>query len=555
VNLRDYQQRAVDAILTELALHQSTLAVLPTGCGKTVVFSHVAQHFVKLGRVMVLAHRAELIHQAADKIGRVTGTGPDVEMGAMWADLNAMWRGQSDVVVSSIQTQIAGRGGKGRMTRFDPADFSLVIVDEAHHAPAASYRKVLAHYMSNPDLKVLGVTATPDRADEAALGQVFESVSFEYEIGDAITDGWLTPIEQRAVIVEGLDFSAMRTTAGDLNGADLAAAMEYEGNLHGIAHPTYELSAGRKTLVFAASVAHAERLCEIFNRHKPGCSRFVCGTTDEVTRKRTLRMFKAGEFQILVNVGVFTEGFDEPGIQVVAVARPTKSRALYCQMIGRGTRPLDGLVDRHATAEGRRDAIAASDKPAVEVLDFVGNAGRHKLVSCADVLGGKYADEVIDRARENARNADGPVDVRKALDDAQAELFAEEQDRRRQAEAANRARLIARANYTTETVNAFDLLDIRPERERGWHKGRQPSEKQLEVLRKNGVTNAAELSFTHASQLIDAIFRRRDDGRCTLKQARILKRNGYDPNASFAEARQIIDRLAANGWRREAGAA
>jgi len=541
VKLRSYQQAAVDAVFEAWQAARSTLIVQPTGTGKTIVFAHVIDR-LPAGRVMVLAHREELIFQAADKIRCVTGRPPDIEMAEMRADHGPLWD-RSRVIVSSIQTQCAGRNGDARMKRFDPGEFSLVIIDEAHHATAPTYRRVLGHYHQNPNLRVLGVTATPDRHDEKALGQIFESVAHDYELVDAIQDGWLVPIRQRAVYVEGLDYSSVRTTAGDLNGADLARVLEYEETLHGIAYPTMELAAGRKTLVFAASVAHAERLCEIFNRHKPECARFVTGTTPKDERREMFADYARGGFQILVNVGVATEGFDEPGIQAIVMARPTKSRALYAQMAGRGTRPLPGLVDGIDTAEGRRACIADSPKPACEIIDFVGNSGRHRLITTADILGGNYSDDVLERARKAARDAGGaPVDMLDALADAERQL-AEERAR------ARRAALRMKATYRTQAVDPFGVLGVEPRRERGWDKGRQPSEKMLALLERQGIDTSG-LTFTQARQLVGEVIARFERKACTYKQARVLARFGYPTDVPFAEASRIIDRIAANGWRR-----
>jgi len=540
VKLRSYQQAAVDGIFEAWRTARSTLLVQPTGTGKTVTFAHVINR-MPMGRALVLAHREELIFQAADKIEAVTGAKPDIEMAEMRAD-GAMF-GKARVVVSSIQTQCAGRNGDARMKRFDPQEFSLLVVDEAHHATAPTYRRVLEHYGRNPDLKILGVTATPDRHDEEALGQVFDTVAYDYELLDAIHDGWLVPIHQRSVVVDGLDYSGVRTTAGDLNGADLARVMEYEETLHGIAAPTVELAAGRKTLVFAASVAHAERLCEIFNRHSTGCARFVTGTTPKDERRAMLADYAAGKFQMLVNVGVATEGFDEPGIQVVVMARPTKSRALYAQMAGRGTRPLPGLVDGPDAADARRAAIAASAKPACEVIDFVGNSGRHKLITTADILGGNYSDEVVDRARAAAEEADGAaVDMAELLADAEKDL-AEERER------ARRAALRVKARYTSQVVDPFDILHIEPWRERGWDTGRQPSEKMLALLERNGIDTKG-LTFTQAKQLVGEIIHRYEERKCSFKQARLLSRYGYPTDVPFAEASRLIDALAKNNWKR-----
>jgi superfamily II DNA or RNA helicase len=379
---------------------------------------------------------------------------------------------------------------------------------------------------------------------------VFDKVSFDYAISDGIDDGYLVPVAQRSVLVEGLDYSAVRTSKGDLNITDLAEVLKYEKNLHGVAHPTFEISNGRKTIVFAASVAHAERLCEIFNRHQPGCARFICGETDEVTRKQTLRDFKAGRFHILTNVGVLTEGFDEPGIEVVAIARPTKSRALYAQMIGRGTRPLPGVVDTLHSADDRRRAIRDSRKPQVEVLDFVGNAGRHKLITTADILGGNYDEDVRTRARRKARDAKGEaVDMRRMLHEAQAELERQKQEERRRADAATRSSLTPKAKYNLASIDPFDLLDVRPPRELAWEKGRTPSEKQIDFLRRNGVENAAGFTLAEASQLIKTIFKRRNEGRCSMRQAKLLKRYGYSADCTVAEASEIIAALEANNWK------
>jgi len=545
VKLRDYQQNALDAIAREFEDKSSTLAVLPTGTGKTVLFAHVAQS-ASSGRVMVLAHREELITQAADKIHRVMGQRPDIEMAGRWA--NDSMFGRSRVVVSSIQTQIAGANG-GRMRRFKPDDFGLVIIDEAHHAPARSYRKVIEHYRQNPACKVLGVTATPDRADEEALGQVFESVAFVYEVVDAIRDGYLVPISQRSVMVEGLDFSDIRTTAGDLNGADLEAVMTAEKMLHQIASPTIELSGDRKTLLFCTSVKHAEAMSEILNRHRAECARWVCGETPGDERRQTLADYAAGRFQYLCNVGVLTEGFDDPGIQVVAIARPTKSRALYAQMVGRGTRPLPGLIDGVEQAEDRRRAILLSGKTEVEVLDFVGNSGRHKLVCAADILGGKYSDEAVELATKMLHE-DGQGNVIDALEKAQEELDrkAREAEEAKQREIANRAKVVGKARFQTRNVNPFDILSIQPVREHLWDAGKTLTEKQITMLQRAGIPTE-NLSVAEARRLCQEIVSRWKSGKCTFKQAAMLKRFGYSTDCSMMEASRVIDAVKAAGWR------
>lgn len=546
MNLRPFQAACVEAIAARLRESASTLFVLPTGTGKTVIFSHVAKEFIPRGRVMVLAHRLELIEQAAAKIQAITGIMPEVEMGQRWANEEKGFFGKAPVVVSSIQTQIAGSRGAGRMSRFDPAEFSLVIVDEAHHATAKSYRKVIDHYRQNADLKLLGCTATPDRADEEALGHVFDSVSFEYSILDAVQDGWLVPIRQRIVNVKNLDFSSVRTTAGDLNGADLSKVLEEEEHLHGIADPLYREAGNRTTLVFAVTVRQAERLAEILNRHAAGCAMSVSQHTPDFMRREIFEGFSDGKFRFLVNVGIATEGYDCPRISCVALARPTKSRSLYAQMIGRGTRPLAGILDSIGEADGRRLAIATSEKPALEVIDFTGICGKHKLIHATDILGGNYSDEVIERANKIAGDRTNAVPVRDVLEEAKRQLAIE---KARADEAAKRKSIVGRSNYTTKSIDPFAALDLQPATK--MPPGRfqfQLSAKQKSVLEKQGIDHE-NLPIAQSIQVLNEIFRRWDQGLCSIKQARLLKRYGYGADTTKEQAGRILNELAANGWK------
>jgi superfamily II DNA or RNA helicase len=548
VQLRDYQQTAYDKTLEAFRQSQAVLIVLATGLGKTIVAAHVADRFKDKGRILLLAHREELLSQGQDKLERVTGERAEVEMADQWASKSVIWGG-AQIVVSTIQTQIAGTDG-GRMTRFKPEEFSLLIVDEAHHATAPSYRKVIEHYRQNRSLRILGLTATPDRADEEALGQVFDEVAFEFGINDGIDGGWLVPIMQQAVHVEGLDYSAIRTTAGDLNGKDLAEVLEFEENLHGMATPTLDLCSDRKTLIFTASVAQAERMAEILNRHKPDSAEYVCGQTPRDYRRDLFKRYAEGRFQYLVNVGVATEGFDEPGIECIVVSRPTKSRALFAQMVGRGTRPLPEIVDGVDTAEARKALISLSDKPFMEIIDFVGNAGKHKLIHAADVLGGRYSDEIVDLATRNAEKSDKPVDIASELVKAEREI---DRRRRQREEAEARARIRVRSVYSTSKVDPFNVLDIIPCREPGWHKGRMATDRQKACLERFGVNVPENLSFCHASQLIDRLIKRAQEGCATYKMAKLLARFGYRADKMmFKQAHKIIDGIAAAGWRRPA---
>lgn len=563
--LRDYQQAAYKGVMDALRTARSTLVVIPTGGGKTVLFGCIARDWPE-GRVMIVAHRDELIRQAADRVGRICGEECAIEMGQERSNEDGYMYDKARVVVTSVQTM----SRPNRHQRFKPEEFGLIIKDEAHHATAESYLRILAHFRANPSVKLLGVTATPDRTDEEELGKVFETVAFEYGIKEAIHDGWLVPIQQQLVWVEGLDFSACRTTAGDLNQGDLAKIMEMEKALHGVVAPTMDIVGDRKTLVFTASVAQAERGAEIANRHRPGCAEWISGETFIEDRREILRRYANHEFQFLFNCAIALEGFDDPSIQVVAMARPTKSRSLYSQAIGRGTRPLPGLVDGIELPASRREAIAGSDKPNMLVLDFVGNSGRHKLIHATDVLGCEYDDEELEAAlfeiQERSKQGE-PTNVEEAfelaaqrretarkqkeVDDAKKSK-AEQEAALRDDAARRRQDILARAHYGTKVVDAFSTLDILPQREPGWHKGRKPSEKMLAVLRKAGIADESELeqlSFVHAGQLIAQIRKRWDNGLCTLKMARVLQKHGYNPDIPMKEASEIIDALARNGWK------
>ena len=548
--LRDYQLRARAAVLDAFKEGNSTLLVLPTGAGKTIVFASLIKAFFPR-RAMVIAHRQELIFQARDKIRDTTGLTVEVEMGehrAAGGSQAGLFGRRSSVIVSTIQTHTAGGDGMGRMGKFDPTQFGLLIIDEAHHSTSASFRRMIDYYRSNPALKVLGVTATPDRGDEEALGQVFETVAMDYEILDAINDGWLVPISQQMVFAGDLDLSSVRTQAGDLNGADLAAVLESEKVLHQVATPSIEIIGDKRTLCFTASVKQAEQLSEIFNRHRPGMSAWVCGKTDKDERKKINADFNDGKIQVLCNCGTHTEGFDSPAVEVIIMAKPTKSRSLYAQMVGRSTRPLPGIVDGPTDAAARKSAIEQSAKPSCLVVDFVGNAGRHKLVTACDILGGNVSEDVVESVTRTLREGGKPVRVDVAL--AEEEEQEKEREQKRLAEEARRSRLVAKVGYSRQSVDPFDVLQIQPCKPRGWDNGKQLSEKQRNFLRKSGL-DPDTLNYSHAKQLIGEMIGRFDKHLCSLRQASLLKKFGYPiDGVTFEQASATIDALKKNNWKK-----
>ena len=511
------------------------------------MFAHAIKRFQPRGRAMVIAHREELLDQARDKIETVTGIRPDLEMADSRADEGWL---KAPIVVSSVQTQTAGRTTK-RYTKFDPNEFGLLIVDEAHHAAADTYREVIAHYKKNPRLKVLGVTATPDRHDGEALGQIFDSVAFDYGITDAIAEGWLVNVTQKYLSVM-VDFGGVPIVLGDFQGKALRELLAQGNIIETIASDSVQWAGDRKTLVFSDSVQNAETMCEVLNRHCLGCARIVTGETPKDERRQTIGAYRDGRFQYLCNVGVATEGFDVPDIACVVMARPTCSRSLYAQMLGRGTRPLPGVSDAYPDAPSRVAAIQASPKSDVLVLDIVGNSAKHKLVTAGDILGEKYSDDEIETAEELLRASPLPRDVAGALEEARRRLNAEIL-----AEAQRQEALKLKARSKSRDVDPFGVFGMM---RRTLGAGGPVDDDQRARLQKWGIDIPDNLDWTAAQQLVDEFRARTRRGLATYRQVKnLVRRWGMTEDQAqrtpFVEASRIMKILAKNNWRKPAGAA
>lgn len=543
---------AADAVLQKWKDHRTTMLVMPTGCGKTIVFSEIIRRSLPL-RTMIIAHREELIWQACGVVEKMTGVKCGVEMGdlsAAYAQRDLFGGDNPPVVVATVQTLNSRAGDRKRMGRFNPAHFHHLIIDECHHATSDTYQSVTNYLCQNPHLRVLGVTATPDRLDRKAMGEVFESVAFTYEVLDAIHDGWLVRPDQAMVNIIGLDFSHIRTTAGDLNGGDLAQVMEAQSNLLGVADAVAKLRDLKKTLVFTASVAQAETLSEIFKEryHLPG--EWVCGTTPKDKRRDIVSRFADGQLQIVCNCDCFTEGFDDPGVQLIVMAKPTKSRAKYSQMIGRAMRPLtDTFVDQYENAALRRTAISRSSKPCCEILDFVGNCGRHKLVTVVDILGGDYSEPLRKKVKDIIVKRGGAISVEDAVNEVEAiERAQREQTRAR--ELARRAKVTANASFTKKMVSPFDVLDLQPPQEHHWKSGKVLSQAQEQLLRQNGI-DPHKVGYNEGKALLDEMFRRWGKNLASYKQCKLLKRYGVETRDLTKEAAtRLIVEFKNNGWKR-----
>jgi superfamily II DNA or RNA helicase len=516
--LRPYQLEAVTKGKAELLQNRSTLIVMPTGTGKTRVFTEfvTAWPFVEnpvSRRCLIIAHRDELLQQARKRMENETGEVVGLEQASYYA-------GNERIVVASIQT-ISKRK---RLERWKPEDFGLVVFDEAHHACSPTWRRVQNYFAG---AKVLGVTATPDRADEKAMGMCFESVAYVYEIEDAIRDSWLVPIRVRQIFVDSVDLSKCNTVAGDFNQGELDAAMAVEEALHGVVDATIREAGDRRTLVYTTSVNNVNRIAEIFCRYRPGSARAVHGGTPIDTRRSILGDFGRGGFQYLVNCGIATEGYDNPPVSCIAQARPTKSRSLHAQIVGRGLRPF----------AGKEDCL---------VLEFTGNSGKHRLACCCDILGGRYDEAEVDEATEIVKKKPGM-----RADEALAEAR-ENAERRKAEEAAKRLKLKAQVQYKTRDFDPFSVFHMeRRADEQGQRFGSIPSDAQIALLSKFGIDTPKDCTRKQASDLIGKAIQRSNQGLATFKMVRALERAGIPAlNLSFDAAGALLGYLRDHGWQK-----
>ena len=491
LKLRPYQQEAIDAINDHWSEWDRELLVLPTGCGKTVVFNQIA--YDRPGNVLILAHRDELIEQARDKFRTMYGELP----GKIKAQDNDIRR----VTVGSVQT----------MQRRDySGQFQTIIVDEAHHAVSPSYQTVLGQF---PDAKVLGVTATPDRGDKKSLAQYFDGIAYEYGLKQAVMEGYLSPIMAKTIPLE-IDMTQCKVSIGDFELGSIAESLD--PYLEQIANAIRTEAADRKTVVFCPLISIAQEIASMI----PG-AREVNGNSPD--RAETLAWFdQAGPGAVLCNAMLLTEGWDCPSCDCVVVLRPTKIRSLYCQMIGRGTRLYPG-------------------KDNLLILDFLWLTGRHNLCKPASLVSDNDSDiETVVKASK-----DEEIDLFGAVSDAE--------EARRQALADQLAKQKRKKSKLINPLEVFSIIDdiglADYEPTFKWEQD-DATEKQIAALQKFGI-DADGITKGYACQIMDRLVGRAEQGKATIKQVQLLKRFGYEPiEWSFEKAGAVITRLAKNNWRR-----
>lgn len=517
MELRPYQNEAKDSIFEEWDKGvNKTLLVLPTGCGKTIVFAKVTEDCVRRGdRVLILAHRGELLDQAADKIKTATGLGCATEK-AEETCFGSWYR----ITVGSVQTLMREK----RLGQF-PADyFKTIIIDEAHHCVSDSYQRVLQHF---PNAKVLGVTATPDRGDMRNLGEYFESLAYEYTLPKAIKSGYLSPIKALTLPLK-IDMSGVGIQAGDFKVGDIGTALD--PYLHSIAEEMAKYCCDRKTVVFLPLIKTSQKFRDILNS-KGFQAAEVNGESQD--RAEILADFDAGKYNVLCNSMLLTEGWDCPSVDCIVVLRPTKVRSLYSQMVGRGTRLCPG-------------------KDHLLLLDFLWMTDRHELCHPADLI--CTDDTVSKQMTANLEEAGCAMDLEEAEKTAAEDVVAQREEAlaKQLAEMKRRKKKLVDPVQFEMSIQAEDLSGYVPAF--GWEMA-PPSDKQKATLEKLGIMPDEIDNAGKATKLLDRLDKRRQEGLTTPKQIRFLEGRGFQHVGTwdFEAAKSMIDRIAASGWHTPRG--
>lgn len=515
MQLRPYQTEAVNAIEAEWnSGHRKTLLVLPTGCGKTIVFCAIAENCVRNGeRVLILAHRDELLDQAADKLQRATG------LRAVKEKAEEICLGKWErVIVGSVQTLMREK----RLDRFAPDYFGCIVIDETHHCLAESYQRVLKHF---DGAKVLGVTATPDRGDMRNLGQYFESLAYEYTLSRAIREKYLCPIKAMTIPLD-IDLSNVKMQSGDYAANEVGTALD--PYLEAIAAEMAKHCMDRKTVVFLPLIKTSQKMCALLNEHG---FRAAEVNGDSADRAEILADFDQGKYNVLCNSMLLTEGWDCPSVDCIVVLRPTKIRGLYCQMVGRGT--------RLSPETGKTELL---------LLDFLWHVYRHELCRPAHLIceDPKIAEKVTEQLNEETGMA---FDLEEAEAQAQQDALREREEAlaAKLREMRSRQRKLVDPLQYEMSIAAEDLANFEPIFD--WQMA-PPSDSQKAFLEKRGIYPDEIENAGIASLLIERLKKRQDEGLATPRQIRLLERKGFIHVGtwSFDAAKKMIDRIAGNNW-------
>jgi superfamily II DNA or RNA helicase len=497
INLRPYQSAADAAACSELRRVRSTLVTLATGLGKTITAASICSRAKR--PVLWLTHRQELLDQPKP-VFEALAMSVGVEQGSQRVDPTSLPR----VTLASVAT-LKGK----RLERFGADAFGLVVIDEVQHVMAKSWRAIVNHF---PNAKLIGLSATPWREDGQELSELFESTAFSMSLGDGISQGWLSPLELVEVAVDRLNIDDVKIRAGDFATGQLEEELLRDGTLHAIAKPLADLIEARQTIAFTPGVQRARGLATVLAGYGVRAVA-VDGGMNPKARKAALDAYRSGAAQVLCNAMLVTEGTDLPDTACIALARPTRSKALKLQMIGRGTR----------LAPGKANCL---------VIDFVPGQARKALLSSDEAIQGAPFTRRSDvgstyRAKERERAA--------AI--AEDEVACEESNRRMLLQVG-----VEFAVTRLPLPELFRAAGVQPNDE-------PATERQMSKLERLGIKKPQQLSKCQASFLVDAANKRRERGLCTYAQAKFLAKYGYPDTTSIDEAKDLISRIIANGYR------
>lgn len=539
--LRPYQREDTELCWDSMAAGKSTALVHPTGCGKTRSACAVIDRYLRAfpgRRVLWLANRDFLCDEAARRIREVCRVDVSIEK----ADRHMS---RTPVVVGSIQTLVR----KDRRETIPRDTFGLVVYDEAHHAVSAGSMAIL-QWFDGDNVWHFGMTATLDRLDKVGAWNAWDVIGAERELDWAWDQGYLCVPVPVARPVDSVDISQIRTVAGDLNLGQLEE--EIAKSAAPIAHLALEEMGDRPGLIYTPGVASAHAVAATMNQARPGRFVAVDAETPQDERRVILKRYDEGALDGIVNCGIYLEGLDVPRCACIVIARLTKSRSLYVQMAGRGSRP-EGWIGQLATREERLAAIAASGKPNFKLVDVTGKAGRHNLCGAATLLGKKAPDGLL-----KALQANPGMDLVSAAKEARAAV---EREQKQIAAMAAAARVSARR----ETFDLFGRysLDAGEEGIEPTEVGEPATASDLEFLRHNALCKGRKgdgdppSGITHADvlKLRRTAAAWRSHGLATFKQRRAINNCGLPTpfHLTFNKAHDVLNQLAANGWRPTVG--
>ena len=462
--------------------------------------------------MLFMAHRGELLNQAADKIKQVTGLDSALEK-AESTSLGSLF----PVTVGSVQSLCR----KSRLEPFPGDYFGTIIVDEAHHILSDSYLAVMDHF---PEAKVMGITATPDRSDRKSMGSFFDSLAYEYTLSQAIRVGYLCPIRAQMIPLK-LDISQVGIQNGDYNAGEIGTALE--PYLRQIAGEIAMHYADRQLVVFLPLIHTSQVFCGLLKEMGIAAAEVNGNSPD---RAEILKDFEEGRYTVLCNSMLLTEGWDCPSVDCVVMLRPTKVRSLYQQAVGRGTRLYPG-------------------KKELLILDFLWLTERHDLCHPSSLV--SKDEGIAERMNRKVAESAYGVDLLEAEENAEKDAMAE----REKSLAAqlsmmrNRPRKLVDPLQYVVSIAAEDLANYEPTF--AWEMG-PATEKQLQFLANRGIFPGAVENMGKASLLIDRLIKRQQDGLSTPRQIRCLERYGFQHVGtwSFEQAGKMITMLANNNWVR-----